>query len=365
MAAPTIETDAVVIGAGPVGLFQVFQLGLLEVKSHVIDALPYAGGQCVELYPDKPIYDIPAIPATTGRALTQSLLQQIAPFGAQMHLGQQVESLVYADDGRLHLSTTTGQTFITRALFIAAGVGAFVPRKLQVEGIAAMEGSHLYYPQTDDFLQQHANDLSGQHIAVLGGDAAAVFAALELLALPEGLTPPASITLIHRRDVFDAPPDALAALRAARAHGAIQVIAGQVIDVTTEGTALHTLKVLGSDGEMHHLNTQTVLAYLGVSPKLGPIAQWGLALERKQIPVNTEAFGTALPGVFAVGDINTYPGKKKLIVCGFHEATLAAYGAMRFIAPDKKVMLQYTTTSPRLHALLGVHTPAHTEKSVG
>ena len=362
MAAPTIETDAVVIGAGPVGLFQVFQLGLLEVKAHVIDALPYAGGQCVELYPEKPIYDIPAVPATTGRALTQSLLQQMAPFGAQMHLGQQVESLSRADDGRLHLATAAGQNFITRALFIAAGVGAFVPRKLQVEGIAALEGRGLFYPQTDDFLPQHAERLSGQHVAVLGGDATAVFAALELLALPEGFTPPASITLIHRRDVFDAPQDALAALRAARARGFIQVIAGQVMGFTSQGTALQTLEILGSDGEMHNLSAQTVLAYLGVSPKLGPIAQWGLALERKQIVVNTEDFGTELPGVFAVGDINTYPGKKKLIVCGFHEATLAAYGAMRFIAPDKKVMLQYTTTSPRLHALLGVHTPARAGK---
>ncbi len=365
MTATPIETDAVVIGAGPVGLYQVFQLGLLEVKVHVIDALPYAGGQCIELYPDKPIYDIPALPATTGRALAQSLLQQIAPLGAQMHLGQQVESLLCADDGRWHLSTTAGQTFITRALFIAAGVGAFVPRKLQVEGIASVEGCHLFYPQTDDFLQRHANHISGQHMAVLGGDAAAVFAALELLALPDGFAPPASITLIHRRDVFDAPPDALAALRAARAQGAIQVIAGQVTGFTAQGTALQTLAVLASDGELHHLPIQTVLAYLGVSPKLGPIAQWGLALERKQITVNTEDFGTELPGVFAVGDINTYPGKKKLIVCGFHEATLAAYGAMRFIAPDKKVMLQYTTTSPRLHALLGVQTPTRTDKSVG
>ena len=361
MTAPTIEADAVVIGAGPVGLFQVFQLGLLEVHAHVIDALPYAGGQCVELYPDKPIYDIPAVPATTGRALTQSLLKQIAPFGAQMHLGQQVESLYRSEDGRLHLSTTTGQSFITPALFIAAGVGAFVPRKLQVEGFTALEGHCVYYPQTNDFLVRHAPHLTGKHVVVLGGGASAVYAALELLASPEG-APPASITLIHRRDVFDAPPEALAALRDARARGAIQVIAGQVMGFTTQGMALQTLELLGANGEMQSLCTQTVLAYLGVSPKLGPIAQWGLALERKQITVNTEDYGTELPGVFAVGDINTYPGKKKLIVCGFHEATLAAYGAMRFIAPDKKVMLQYTTTSPRLHALLGVNTPAQTEK---
>ncbi len=357
-----IEADAVVIGAGPVGLFQVFQLGLLEVKAHVIDALPHPGGQCMELYPDKPIYDIPAVPATTGRGLTERLLQQIEPFGAQLHLGQQVESLYRADDGRLHLRTTAGQDFCTRALFVAAGVGAFVPRKLQVEGINALEGSHLFYPQTDDYVVQHCAHCAGQHVAILGGDTAAVHAALELLTPPEGVTAPASISLIHRRDVFDAPADALATLRAARVHGAIQVIAGQVTAFTTDAKTLQTLEILDAHGELQSLPTGIALGYLGVSPKLGPIAQWGFALERKQVPVNTEDFSTDLPGVFAVGDINTYPGKKKLILCGFHEATLAAYGAMRFIAPNKRVLLQYTTTSPRLHALLGVNEPLGAEK---
>lgn len=354
MALLPIEADAVVIGAGPIGLFQVFQLGLLEVKAHVIDTLPYAGGQCVELYPDKPIYDIPALPATTGRALAQSLLQQIAPLGAQMHLGQQVETLQAADDGRWHLTTSRGTSFLARCVFIAAGVGAFVPRKLQVEALTALEGQSLHYPQADDFIERRTADWSGQHVVVVGGDTPAVHAALELLALRTTATGPASVTLMHRRDVFEAPDDALALLRAARAQGAMQVIAGQVTGFHASGAALERLEVLGADGELHNLEATTLLAYLGVSPKLGPLAHWGMALERKQIRVNTEDFGTELPGIFAVGDINTYPGKKKLIVCGFHEATLAAYGAMRFIAPDRKIMLQYTTTSPRLHALLGV-----------
>lgn len=362
MPVSTIEADAVVIGAGPVGLFQVFQLGLQEVKAHVIDALPYAGGQCVELYPDKPIYDIPAVPATTGRALTDSLLQQIAPFGPHMHWGQQVESLVRSDDGQLHITTSTGQTFKTRAIFIAAGVGAFVPRKIQIEGAATFEGQQIFYPQTDNFLSVHAASMAGQNIVVLGGDAAAVQAALELASATMG-PPPASITLVHRRDVFDAPPNILSALTDARAKGVIRVLAGQAHSIHADGNTLQALEVLGADGATHRLSAHRLLAYLGISPKLGPIAEWGLALERKQVRVNTEDFGTELPGVFAVGDINTYPGKKKLIVCGFHEATLAAYGAMRFIAPDKKVMLQYTTTSPRLHALLGVQTPAHTQKN--
>ena len=350
MAAPVIEADAVVIGAGPVGLFQVFQLGLLEVQAHVIDALPYAGGQCVELYADKPIYDIPAVPVTTGRGLTDSLLQQIAPFGAQMHFGQQVASVQHQADGSIHLLTTKGQQFRTKALFVAAGVGAFVPRSLPLEGIAAFEQTQLHY-RTPDL---HA--LAKRHVVIYGGGDAALECALEVLA-PENTHRPASVTLMHRRDVFTASPDTQARVQALRASGALRFAAAQIAGFEALDGRLTALKILDSEGQSHALPTDQLLVFLGISPKMGPIADWGLAMERKQVEVNTENFATNVPGIFAVGDINNYPGKKKLILCGFHEATLAAYGAMPFIAPDKKVMLQYTTTSPRLHALLGVPTP--------
>jgi thioredoxin reductase (NADPH) len=345
-----IETDAVVVGAGPVGLFQVFQLGLLEVKAHVIDALPYAGGQCVELYPDKPIYDIPAVPATTGRALTESLLQQIAPFGATLHLGQQVNSVQRQEDGRILLHTTRGQAFLAKAVFVAAGVGAFVARSLPIEGLAAVEGTqlHTHVPPLES--------LSKRHVVVNGGTDAALDCVLHLLA-PQNTHRPASVTLVHRRDVFLAEPDTIARVQALRASGVLRFVAAQITGARIEANVLKSLEILDSEGDTHALPVDQLLVFLGVSPKMGPIADWGLAMERKQVPVSTEDFSTNIPGVFAVGDINTYPGKKKLIVCGFHEATLAAYGAMPLIAPDKKVMLQYTTTSPRLHALLGVETP--------
>ena len=362
MADTLLEADAVVIGAGPVGLFQVFQLGLLEVKAHVIDALPYAGGQCVELYPDKPIYDIPAVPVTTGRALAQSLLQQIAPFGAHMHFGQQVQAMARQEDGRWLLTTSTDQQFLTRSVFIAAGVGAFVPRTLQVPGIGLFHNTQLHY-HPHDFARY-----AGQDVVILGDNDAALEMALALCpGQPDRDAHQArSVTVLHRRDAFNAEPATLQAFRARIASGQLTLKIGQITGFDT-GESNHLTALLITDAEGH--TAAQALNYLaafpGLSPKLGPVSDWGLVLERKQVQVNTEDFGTELPGVFAVGDINTYAGKKKLIVCGFHEATLAAYGAMRFIAPDKKVMLQYTTTSPRLHALLGVQTPTNAEKNAG
>ena len=351
MAASLIEADAVVIGAGPVGLFQVFQLGLHEVQAHVIDALPYAGGQCMELYPDKPIYDIPGTPVTTGRGLTQSLLQQIAPFQAQMHFSQLVESVTRLEDGRLQLVTDAGTTFITKALFVAAGVGAFVPRKPAVPELDAFEGQQVHYPH-DAALPE--GTLQDAHVAVLGGDESAVIAALEASKLLGQAQGPASITLIHRRDVFIGEPATLQQLEVARAAGHIRVLAAQVTGSEAKGSRLQALRVLTAEGTETTVAADHVIVRLGVSPKMGPIADWGWTLERKQVPVNTETFQSELPGIFAIGDINFYPGKRKLILSGFHEATLAAFGAMAFISPEKKVFLQYTTTSPRLHQLLGV-----------
>jgi thioredoxin reductase (NADPH) len=338
------ETDAVVIGAGPVGLFQVFQLGLQGISAHLIDALPHAGGQCVELYGDKPIYDIPGIPVCTGRELTDLLLRQIAPFKTQWHLNTLVSALTAQPDGRLLLETSQGTPLRARAVFIAAGVGAFVPRTLKVEGIERFVGTQVHYQNLPA-----AADVTGQHVVVHGGDEPAVARAVELAEQGQA----ARVSLLHRRDVFQAPDALLQHLQHLRDAGRIHVEAAQITGIDTTGDQLSALQVVGPDGHTRALPLDVLLAVLGISPRLGPIADWGLALERKQLVVDTEAFRTSVPGIYAVGDINTYPGKRKLILCGFHEATLAAFAAAEAIKGDK-VALQYTTTSPRLHQLLGV-----------
>jgi thioredoxin reductase (NADPH) len=343
-AAP-ITTDVVVVGAGPVGLFQVFELGLLGLRAHVVDALPHAGGQCAELYPDKPIYDIPGIRACTGRELSERLQQQAAPFSPVYHLGQQVEQLQRLADDRLLLTTHTGTRFATRSLILAAGVGAFVPRALKVEGADALVGSQLFY---------HPHQLGharSRHVVVVGGDETAVAAAVACATAQDA----ASTTLLHRRDVFTGPDALLAQLADLRAQGRIQVVAGQpaALQQAADGR-LQALEVALPDGSTQALHADLLLAYLGISPKLGPIAEWGLELERKQLPVDTARFATAEPGIYAVGDINTYPGKRKLILCGFHEATLAAFAVAEQLS-GQPPLLQYTTSSSHLHALLGVH----------
>lgn len=332
-----IETDALIIGAGPVGLFQVFQLGLLEISCHIVDALPRAGGQCVELYGDKPIYDIPGTPVTSGRGLSESLLQQIAPFKPQFHFGEQVSTLARQDDGRFLLTTSRHTAFLARTVFIAAGVGAFVPKRIAVEGIEQLEGTKLFY-HPDDF-----DRFTGQTVVVNGGDGAALEAALALTPIAR------QVTLLHRRDVFQAEDATVAALRERVAAGAIRLAIGQPSAFDDAG-----LRIITPDAQAQSLPFDALIGCLGISPRLGAIADWGLELVRKQLPVDTEKYETRERGIFAVGDINTYPGKKKLIVCGFHEATLAAWGATAIVFPDKSIPLQYTTTSTRLHTLLGV-----------
>jgi thioredoxin reductase (NADPH) len=345
MSASPIETDALVIGAGPVGLFQAFQLGLLEIGCHIVDALPHAGGQCVELYGDKPIYDIPGTPATTGRGLVESLLQQIAPFDVPMHLGQRVATLAREPDGRWRLATDQGTVFRARTVFIAAGVGAFVPRRLTIEGIGRFEGSRLFYHPDADTLAR----FTGQDVAVNGGGDDALRTALTLVAQARASGRPARVTLVHRRDGFQADAALVAEVRAAIAAGTLGFVVGQPTGLDDE-----QVEVTRPDDDIVAAPVAALIVCLGVSPRLGPIADWGLALERKQVPVDTARYETREPGVFAVGDINTYPGKRKLIVCGFHEATLAAWGATTLVFPDRAVPLQYTTTSTRLHELLGV-----------
>jgi thioredoxin reductase (NADPH) len=349
-----IETDAVIVGAGPVGIFQAFQLGLLEISAHIVDALPYPGGQCVELYADKPIYDIPGVPATTGRELIADLLKQVAPFKPRWHLGQLVSTVAQQPDGRLIVETSSGTRFITKTLFIAAGVGAFQARMPNVEGLAAHRGRQLHLSLPD------GNAWPDRDVLILGDTDAALSAAISLALQPHK---PKSITLMHRRNVFVAEPATIATFQGLVGDGHIRFVAGQLSGLLEANSRLSALQYLDADGKEQTLPVDEVLVLLGMSPKLGPLAHWGLEMERRQLKVNTESFATEIPAIFAVGDINTYPGKKKLILCGFHETVLAAFGAAAIVFPQKKVLLQYTTTSSRLHTLLGVDSFAVDQKS--
>ena len=345
--APPIDTDALIIGAGPVGLFAVFELGLLEISAHVIDALPQPGGQPGELYPDKPIYDIPGIPVCSGQELIDGLMKQAAPFQPQFHLGHQVSTLQKQPDGRFLVETHKGLRLLARAVFIAAGVGAFVPKRLAIDGLDAFEDRQLFYSVAD------AAAFKGQHLVIVGGGDSALDWAIHFATEPAHLA--ASVTLLHRRDGFQAAPATVARMRALCNEGRMRFVVGQVDAIAQQDGRMTAIQVLRPDGNTAPLPLDALLVFHGMSPKLGPIADWQLALERKQLVVDTEKFQTSEPGIFAIGDINTYPGKRKLILCGFHEATLAAYAAQALIAPGKELPFQYTTSSTRLQRLLGAN----------
>ena len=339
---PTAAVDALVIGAGPVGLFQVFELGLLGIHAHVIDSLPEPGGQCIELYADKPIYDIPATKVCTGRELIARLMAQIEPFKADFHLDQQVNVVERQGDGHFRVETSKGTQLLAKTIVIASGVGSFQPRRLKIDGIKAFEGTQLFYSAPD------AGAFNGKQVIVIGDADAALECAISLVQQQ------AQVTLMHRRDEFKAAAATIDELQRLRAAGRLQFIAAQPTGIEQADGRLTALQVAAADGTQPVLPLDALIVLTGLSPKLGPIADWGLALERKQLVVNTASFETNTPGIFAVGDVNTYPGKKKLILCGFHEATLAAFGAAAHVFPGQPLHLEYTTTSPRLHRALGV-----------
>lgn len=341
---PLVETDALVIGAGPAGLFQVFQLGLQGIRCHVVDALPHVGGQCAQLYGDKPIYDIPGIPVCTGHELVQLLQRQIAPLGAQMHLSQQVAQLQRLDDGRWLAQTTQGLQLHARSVFIAAGVGAFVPKALKVAGVELLAPGQLHYHPAD------LEMVRGQAVVIHGGDEEAVAAAISAADRAQ------TTYLLYRRDAFQASPALLDRLQALRDSGAIRVLIGQITQLHADAGLLRAVQWMDGDGQEHQLAAQQLVVCLGISPRLGPISEWGLAMERKQLQVDPATQATDAHGIYAVGDIVTYAGKRKLILCGFHEATMAAFAAAEYLQGEKP-LLQYTTTSARLHAILGVSHP--------
>jgi thioredoxin reductase (NADPH) len=347
--AQPLETDAVIVGAGPVGLFQAFELGLLEIGAHIVDSLALAGGQCTELYPDKPIYDIPGVPVCTGRALTDNLLKQIEPFGVNIHLSQEVTLVAKRVDGRFNVETSKGTRFVAKTIFVAGGVGSFQPRLLKVDGLERFRQTQLFYAVPD------ATAFAGKKLVIVGGGDSALDWAIHFAQ--QGPNRCESVTLIHRRNSFKATPASVAQIMALCARGDMRLIVGQVEACEETAGRLSKVTVTAADGTAQHVALDLLLVQLGLSPKLGPIADWGLTLERKQIVVDTEKFETSTPGIFAVGDVNTYPGKKKLILCGFHEAALAAFGAAGYVFPGQAIQLQYTTTSTRLHRVLGVHVP--------
>ena len=340
-----ITTDALVIGAGPVGLFQVFQLGLLNIQAHVVDALPFPGGQCTQLYGDKPIYDIPAIPVCTAADLAQRLHTQAAVFQPHYHWADCVQHIAPQPDARLKVQTRNGLHFLTRTVFITAGAGAFVPRTLKLDGLAGLEGKQVFYQTAPDIAPTGP-------VLVIGGDLDAVQRAVDLARASHG-----SVTLSHRRDQFDAPPELLAEMRALVTAGKLALCIGLPTELRIHNQVLSALGFASAEGGTQWVDAARVEAYLGVSPTLSPLTQWGIDLDRKAVRIDTASGASSLPGIFAAGDVASYPGKKKLIVCGFHEACMAAYGAQAYLWPGQNFPLQYTSSSTHLQQLLGVGSP--------
>jgi len=341
----TINADVVIIGAGPSGLFQVFELGLLDIHAHVVDSLPQVGGQCAELYPDKPIYDIPAMPVCGAQELVDRLMEQIAPFKADFHLGQTVTSLQKTDDGRFRLETSAGTVFITATVILAAGLGAFLPRRLRAAGAEHWEDRTIHYRLRDP------ESLADKQLIILGGGDSALDWTLALHGKAR------RITLVHRRSEYRAQPASVKSMKALADGNRLSEIQGHVAAVCEEDGTFIGLEIVDPEGEKKTVEADQVFVFWGLSPNLGPIAEWGLDLEKRQVRVDTEKFQTNIPGIFAVGDINTYPGKKKLILSGFHEAALAAFAVQQRLHPEQKTRLQYTTTSPIMHKRLGLQKP--------
>jgi thioredoxin reductase (NADPH) len=341
MTAP-IETDVVIVGAGPVGLFAVFELGLLDIKAHVIDILDRAGGQCTELYPEKPIYDIPGFPMVSGQALVDNLMEQIRPFQPTFHFSQQVESLTRETDGRFLLSTDADTRFLAKVVVIAAGGGSFQPKRPPVPGIEAYEGRSVFYAV------RKMDAFRDEDILIVGGGDSALDWTLNLHPIAR------SVTLLHRRDEFRAAPHSVEQMRKLVADGRMGLVIGQVTGLKGDDGALSAATVKQADGSIVDVPATRMLPFFGLTMKLGPIANWGLNLHENLVPVDTEKFETSEPGIFAIGDINTYPGKLKLILSGFHEGALMAQAAKRIVSPGERIIFQYTTSSTNLQRKLGV-----------
>jgi thioredoxin reductase (NADPH) len=336
------ETDVIIVGAGPVGLFAVFELGLLDLKCHLVDVLDRPGGQCAELYPEKPIYDIPGLPMATGQELTDRLMEQTAPFKPTFHLSQMAEALERLPDKRFRLRTELGTTITAPVLVVAAGGGSFVPRKPKIEGIEAYEGKSVHYSV------RQRERFRGRNIVIAGGGDSALDWALNLQPIAK------STTLIHRRDDFRAAPHSVAQMRKLVADGKMRLEIADIKGLKGADGKLSAVMCQSKDKGAYEISCDDLLAFYGLTMKLGPIADFGLNLRENLIPVDTEKFETSEPGIFAIGDINTYPGKLKLILCGFHEGALMAQAAFKIARPGERLVFLYTTSSTDLQKKLGV-----------
>ncbi|GLQ18873.1 NAD(P)/FAD-dependent oxidoreductase [Maritalea porphyrae] len=336
-----IVTDVVIIGAGPVGLFAVFELGLLDIKCHLIDILDKPGGQCAELYPEKPIYDIPAFPEISGQELTNNLLEQAEPFGPTYHYNQMVTELEKQEDGSYIVKTDDNQTFKCKVVVIAAGGGSFQPKRPPVPEIENFENKSVFYAV------RRREEFRDHDIVIVGGGDSALDWTLNLAEIAK------SVTLVHRRDSFRAHTDSVNKMRALVEQGKINFELGQIANLEGDNGQITGVNLKTKEGEKL-LPATRLLPFFGLTMKLGPVADWGLNLHENLINVDTEKFATSEEGIFAIGDINYYPGKLKLILSGFHEAALMAQAAKKIIHPDQKVVFQYTTSSTSLQKKLGV-----------
>jgi thioredoxin reductase (NADPH) len=338
----TIKTDVLIIGAGPVGLFAVFELGLLDIKAHLVDILDRPGGQCAELYPEKPIYDIPGIPYITGNGLTEALMEQIKPFSPTFHLAEMVTTLEKTGEPGFRLATDGNKIFEAKCVAIAAGGGSFQPKRPPINGIEAYESKSVHYAL------RRMDDFRGKRVLVIGGGDSALDWTLNLAPVASHLT------LLHRRDQFRAAPDSVNKMMTLAGEGKIDFVLGQVTGLEGADGQLTAANVKSNDGSTFHIACDAMLPFFGLTMKLGPVADWGIELKDNLIPVDTANFESNIPGLFAIGDINTYPGKLKLILCGFHEAALMAQKVYHYVYPDKKLVFQYTTSSTSLQKKLGV-----------
>jgi thioredoxin reductase (NADPH) len=338
-----IKTDVLIIGAGPCGLFAVFELGLLDMKAHLVDILDKIGGQCAELYPEKPIYDIPAVPYITGQGLCETLLTQIKPFGATFHLQEMVQTIEKIGDPQFRVTTDRGRIFEVKVIVVAAGGGSFQPKRPPIPGIEAYEGASVFYAV------RQMEAFRGKRILIVGGGDSALDWTLNLAPIASHLT------LLHRRGEFRAAPDSVNKMMALVGEGKIDLVLGQVSELRGDGGRIAQAVVKRNDGSHFEIACDALLPFFGLTMKLGPVAEWGMAMkDGEYILVDTATFESSVPGIFAIGDINWYPGKLKLILSGFHEAALMAQKAHRYVYPDKRLVFQYTTSSTSLQKKLGV-----------
>ncbi|NNE41723.1 MAG: NAD(P)/FAD-dependent oxidoreductase [Marinicaulis sp.] len=330
------DTDVVIIGAGPVGLFAVFELGLLGIKARIIDILDHPGGQCIELYPEKPILDIPAIKSISGADLTKQLLVQIEPFGAEFHLNEMATEVHKTESGKWRVTTDMGTTINCAAICIAAGGGSFQPKKPPIPGVDDYEGQSVFYAV------RKREMFEGKDIIIAGGGDSALDWTLNLQPIAKKLT------LIHRRQDFRAAPDSVEKMHALVDAGKIEFHIAQIKGLKGENGQIEAVTSETKDGEMVDYPCDTLLAFYGLTMKLGPIADFGLNLTENRVEVDTEKFETSEPGIFCVGDMAWYPGKLKLILSGFHESALMSHGAFHYVFPDKKLKFQHTTSAKGL-----------------